>query len=123
MLIFLVSVVFTQVQFNEFNQQERDELAEDNASANYITALATWNQARVAHTACLETVVRSDGNRAWKIWLLDFLAQDLFPESSEADRLQAEGLVKLDELLPARTVEDCEDPGPPPVAPGEEEGG
>lgn len=115
--IFFLSVVITQTQFNRINASERDRQLAQFESATYINALATWNQARVTYASCLENVVRSDGNRAWKTWLLSEI-EIMFPFSPEAATIVAEGREKLDEYLPQRSVEDCVDPGPPPDLPG-----
>lgn len=104
----------TTIKENGDRDRARAEAA--SVTRDYEQQLTSWNQARIVYTACLESVTRSDGNRAWKIWLLDFI-QENAPGSDFGTRLVTEGRVKLDELLPARSPSECEDPGPPPVAP------
>lgn len=115
-LLFLGSVVMTQLQFQDQTAQKREQVVADSKSRDYILELGGWTTNRVIYDACLVSVNQSEGNRAWKTWLLDKL-EETFPESPEADSIVAEGREKLDELVPAIDPATCIDPGPVPTPP------
>lgn len=106
--------VLVVLKFNDLNAHERDRIVAEREQKDFELEITSWNQARVVYTACLESVERSDGNREFKTWMLDAI-EKLFPGSDKAAEFVTEGRQKLDELLPARSPEECVDPGPKPT--------
>lgn len=115
MLIFLVSVVLTQAQFNTANEDSRhDDQVQNEAQRqrdNYVYNLVDWNAAVSTQALCIEAVSRSDLNRAQHKLIADRLDQLGDEENAE--------VLRNGPLLSSkpRQLTDCIDPGPRPVAP------
>jgi hypothetical protein len=110
-IIFVLTVILTQIQFNQLNQAEREDIRTENIQRDYLNRLAAHNLEVVQYNSCILSVQTAIGNRAWKVWLLNKLETSL-PGSQVATDIVIEGREQLDALIPSREIAECRDPGP-----------
>lgn len=116
-LVFLATFAVTQIQFANVNSDARDVQESGSKSRDYILELANWSTDRVIFDGCQAIVRQSEGNRAWKTWLLDKLDEIVPPDDDVGNDFITEGRAKLDELVPVAEASTCKNPGPPPTPP------
>lgn len=114
MLVFVVAVVLTQVQFNDINSAERDKIEAQRVRDKYLADLTNYNDSVRGYNDCLGAVARSDLNRGqWQLVIDGFAAND-DPGSQEfAEFLQTGPLMASE----PRKIEECVEPGDPPDVP------
>lgn len=118
MLIFLFSVILTQVQFNGSNDdaraRDKHTLEQQRLRDNYVYALVDWNSATAAEKLCIDGVERSDLNRAQHRLIADTV-EALGGEEAEAfaQELRDGPLLSSE----PRSLDECIDPGPKPIPP------
>lgn len=119
-LLFVGSVGITQAQFNSRDARERAKVVAESENRDFVNAVTTYNAARVAYGACVDSVIRSDANRSYQTALLEKIIE-LFPDSVEARTFVNDMKSTLNDLLPPRTMSECVDPGLAPSPPSDEE--
>lgn len=116
MIVFLVAVVLTQLQFNNSNDRARDALQAQQDRDRYIAAVINYNNEVNIFNACIEGVSRSDLNRGQHETLVDVIGefvQDPTIRQAVIDRLQAGPLLSAK----PRSISECDKPGIVPIAP------
>lgn len=114
MLVFLFSVILTQVQFNDVNDAERAKLETQRQIDIYLASLTDYNTQLHARNLCLDGVVRADNNREQWQDLADQIALSGAPNAAIlADEIRNGPLFSQ----PPRTIDDCPSLPPVPVAP------
>ena len=114
MLIFGVSVVLTQFQFNGVNERERDKIMLQRDRDKYLADLTTFRAVVNARDLCLDGVTRSDYNR--EQWLNLASIVDELPDKNAHTYAELIRHGPLLSQLP-RSVDDCPQLPPVPVAP------
>lgn len=107
MLVFLASVILTQVQFNDRDNQKR-------ASDKYINDLVDYHFSRVIRDDCVDRVERSDLNRAQHQAIVDLLTALGYKDYA--------AILENGPLLGSKpfTIDDCPQVLPKPVPPNKE---
>lgn len=112
------TLLFLVVSLNETNATARENgfrnQAEDNARANYLNALATYNLERLQYESCLDDIRDAEGNRAWKTRFLNNLEAS-FPGNEQVALLVTLSRRDIDELIIVGDIDDCIEPGAPPT--------
>lgn len=123
MLVFLVAVVMTQVQFNEINEAERLKIAAQQVRDKYGFDLINYNNQVGVFNDCVAAVGRSDLNRGQHEAIVAAFEnlKLLFPDSqglaSVIDPIVID--MRAGPLLSTapRSISECDDPGEPPELP------
>lgn len=114
-LIFLISVIGTQWQFNGANNEARIKDREVNEAGRlqdaYIAAIINYNDTVNDYQFCVEAVNRSDLNREQHLVIVERLEELGFDEDAQ--------ILRNGPLLSAepRTLDECVVPPPVPLAP------